>query len=235
MWWTGVMLEIQKQACPSHPSQESKVHEDDVDLWRAYVTAKELFVVSEPHLSLRKVITLIHKHPSRSKDSEKVGQRGLLKKIYIYFLPGINSISRQSVSNYTASARPHSEWGHLNSYLCLIEWRLKRGFDWVIAIQVEGGDGGASPIFFGKKFFGGWIKNKGVQGRLVNSSVKWRRRSGGQLRDESAYRLWLPLMCVSGIAFQVSASMSVLEEVFRSFTLVKVVIPPCKSTLSIIN
>lgn len=44
--------------------------------------------------------------------------------------------------------RPHSERGHLNSYLFLIDRRMKGGFDWVIAVEVEAAAGGGISAKF---------------------------------------------------------------------------------------
>lgn len=65
--------------------------------------------------------------------------------------------------------RPHSERGHLNSYLFLIDRRLKGGG----AISAKFSSAAPSSIFLERNAPGG-------------SFAKWRRRSGGQSRDESA-------------------------------------------------
>lgn len=78
--------------------------------------------------------------------------------------------------------RPHSERGHLNSYLFLIDRRLKGGFDWVIAAEAEAAGGAISAKFSSVAPSSIFLERNAPGG----SFAKWRRRSGGQSRDESA-------------------------------------------------
>lgn len=78
--------------------------------------------------------------------------------------------------------RPHSERGHLNSYLFLIDRRLKGGFDWVIAAEAEAAGGAISAKFSSAAPSSIFLERNAPGG----SFAKWRRRSGGQSRDESA-------------------------------------------------
>ena len=79
--------------------------------------------------------------------------------------------------------RPHSERGHLNSYLFLIDRRMKGGFDWVIAVEVEAAAGGGISAKFSSAAPSSIFLERNAR---RGSFAKWRRRSGGQSGDESA-------------------------------------------------
>lgn len=69
-----------------------------------------------PRTGLCKVITFIHKHPSPRRDSS----------LDFFSTWDKLNLTSQCIQLYSL-VRPHSEWGHLNSYLLLIERRLERG------------------------------------------------------------------------------------------------------------